>query len=497
MNTTKIHEMHDDYEEKGDNDIIDILVDIHNKISKHGLKSKYANKLCRIAQKTHKSPLIQQLLTDCFSCSRMFIYTDMLLKNKNEYRYPLSEAIARTFYTTQNGFTLTKFQHEIINQFKKCKKLAVSAPTSFGKSAIVPEIIQSSDYDNIAIVVPTISLLTEYISRFNSLDLNEKYNIVYTSSQQIGRYNIFIVTPERMDIILDKNDSLLIDFFVMDEIYKIENDSRSNVFTNCLYRLARMNADMYLIGPYFDSFSANFLNKYDVKFISYSQEIVAKNEFDLSDISPTDTININDTELSWTQNMHNNLSKVVSALDGPNLIYVGKIPTAESVAEKISNKVQACNEDCSELIAFISDTISPEWSLCKSLNKGVAFHYACMPKYIQREIVDNFNAGNINTIVCTPTLIEGVNTAAKNVFILDNFKGQDKLSGFDIKNIKGRSGRLGQHFVGNVFKLTQLPPEETLQKVDFILFDKENLSDEENILMSKSDMSSTQKKTTR
>lgn len=65
-----------------------------------------------------------------------------------------------------------------------------------------------------------------------------------------------------MDMLLDERPDLKIDFFVMDEIYKIQDDEdRKSVFSNCLYRLSKMKTDFYLIGPYFDDFSPNFREK--------------------------------------------------------------------------------------------------------------------------------------------------------------------------------------------------------------------------------------------
>lgn len=65
--------------------------------------------------------------------------------------------------------------------------------------------------------------------------------------------------------------------------------------------------------------------------------------------------------------------------------------------------------------------------------EGVAFHHSGIPKYIQTEIVELFNSGVINTIVCTPTLTEGVNTTAKNVVFYDTTKADIDLTGFEVK----------------------------------------------------------------
>jgi hypothetical protein len=61
-------------------------------------------------------------------------------------------------------------------------------------------------------------------------------------------------------------------------------------------------------------------------------------------------------------------------------------------------------------------------------------------------------------LICTSTLIEGVNTSAKNVFIFDKQISNTNYDYFDFRNIAGRSGRMGRHLVGRIF-LFHEPPE--------------------------------------
>ncbi len=56
-----------------------------------------------------------------------------------------------------------------------------------------------------------------------------------------------------------------------------------------------------------------------------------------------------------------------------------------------------------------------------------------------------FNTGELPVLICTSTLIEGVNTAAKSVLIFDKKIDRRDYDFFTFSNIKGRAGRLGQH----------------------------------------------------
>ena len=68
-------------------------------------------------------------------------------------------------------------------------------------------------------------------------------------------------------------------------------------------------------------------------------------------------------------------------------------------------------------------------------------------------------------LLCTSTLIEGVNTAAKNVVVYDSKLNRKPLDIFTFNNIKGRSGRMFRHFIGHVY-VFEAPPQEELPFVD-------------------------------
>ena len=74
-----------------------------------------------------------------------------------------------------------------------------------------------------------------------------------------------------------------------------------------------------------------------------------------------------------------------------------------------------------------------------------------------------FNEGLVPVLVCTSTLIEGVNTAAKNVVIFEKKIDNQLIDFFTFSNIRGRAGRMLRHYVGKVYTYMPQPVEhETL-----------------------------------
>jgi len=80
-----------------------------------------------------------------------------------------------------------------------------------------------------------------------------------------------------------------------------------------------------------------------------------------------------------------------------------------------------------------------------------------------------FNKGTLPILICTSTLIEGVNTAAKSVLIYDKQIARKDYDFFTFSNIRGRAGRLGEHHVGSVY-LFHAPPSEQSVEVEPPLF---------------------------
>lgn len=112
---------------------------------------------------------------------------------------------------------------------------------------------------------------------------------------------------------------------------------------------------------------------------------------------------------------------------------------------------QIASPDIDELIQLVKKTVHREYVLAKVLKKGIAFHYGNMPLLIREEIEKLFSKGKIKYLVCTATLLEGVNLPAKSIFIRRPTRGKSNpLNQNDFWNLAGRAGRWGKEFSGNI-----------------------------------------------
>lgn len=127
-------------------------------------------------------------------------------------------------------------QAEVYYKLINGQSIVLSAPTSFGKSLIIDALISSNNFDNIVIVVPTIALIDETRRRLSKF--NNNYRIITHSLQKTGERNIYVLTQER---VLEENFIGKVDFFIIDEFYKLspwaDSGNRCALLNEAFYRL--------------------------------------------------------------------------------------------------------------------------------------------------------------------------------------------------------------------------------------------------------------------
>ena len=429
-----------------------------------------------------------------------------------------NQAIQRLYQSNcDNKITLDKTQKEVVDLFQSLapRRLLVSAPTSYGKTFLMREIIflNRNRYKNILLVFPTVALLLENagVMAWFVKTYNLDYHVIKTvdDSCAYDGNKIFVFTPERALQLLASFPDMNIDFFFFDEVYKIDEDycndeldektddevikeklkqkdtflseDRGKTFRIALYLLSKTVDEYYLAGPnlsqdHFGTGIKRYLenNHITVKEIvfeptlritvnAYTTKIEEKLPLSLSQPESKGLVRVSSA-------INDKIKDVVSYIDsqdyGQTLLYCTTPAKAIEYSNKLSNALGETNaferfpDDFKRFINHIRkeydiDHSTDEWSLIKVLKNGFGMHHGKLPKYIQREILEQFNKRTFNTLFCTSTIVEGVNTDAKNMIILNSSKGRQKLSPFDIKNIKGRAGRYHHCFVGRVFYMNK------------------------------------------
>lgn len=352
------------------------------------------------------------------------------------------------------------------------QSVVVSAPTSFGKSLLIEEIVASKRYNNIVIIQPTLALLDE--TRKKLLKYKETYKVVVSTSQLPDeiKNNIFLFTGER---VVEYSHFPTIDFFVIDEFYKLSierDDDRAIPLNQAFHKLLKHTNKFYLLGPMIKSIPLSFQQKFELTWFPTDFATVAVDEHNLDYGSSMKAMQRKEFKKK-------SLFELLSSTDEQTLIYCSSPNKATALCLEFINYYrgqinasQLNDTSNDEMVAWISENINSKWSLIEAIKFGAAFHHGALPRHLGSSIVDLFNKRTIKWLFCTSTLIEGVNTSAKNVILYDKDKGNKSIDFFDYKNIAGRSGRMRKHFIGNVYRFEKQPDQMDLF-VDIPLFNQE------------------------
>lgn len=384
---------------------------------------------------------------------------------------------------------LHKEQKKISSYLLSGKNIIASAPTSFGKSLLIEEIVASKKYKNIVIIQPTLALLDE--TRLKLKKYADDYKIIVRTSQPYSedKRNLFLLTAER---VMEYEPLPQIEFLIIDEFYKLSlrrKDDRADTLNNAFLKVVnKFHPRFYFLGPNIDGITEGFAEKYDAIFY--------KSDFSLVDCNVIDKSNLIDWSKSdklIDKEKIEILCKLLSELKNEQtLIYCSSPARARRMAKiylEYLQKMGCERNNRVPLIECINKNISPEWSLAKELQYGVAIHDGSLQKHMGASIIKYFNEGRLNCIFCTSTIIEGVNTSAKNVILFDEKKGGNEIDFFDYSNIKGRSGRMMEHYVGRIFNFCHIPTQKSIViDIPFYEQDPEILTNEILINIKKEDI---------
>lgn len=369
---------------------------------------------------------------------------------------------------------------------KSKKSIVVSAPTSFGKSLLIEEIVARKQFKNIVIIQPTLALLDETRKKLQKYD--DTYNIVVSTTQPaLEENNLFLFTGER---VVEYEKFPKIDFFVIDEFYKLSSDrddERAPILNLALYRLLKMTKNFYMLGPNIKEIPQEFKDKHELIWFETDFATVAVNVHE-----------VNGGNIKHSEEKISILFKLLKKIKQPTLIYCSSPDKAGNLALKFADfiskekKITSSNPNY-EMIEWINENIHEEWGLKKALAVSVGAHHGSLPRHLASSIVDAFNKHNIKYLFCTSTLIEGVNTTAKNVILYDKTKGRKPIDYFDFKNIVGRSGRMKMHFIGSVYQFHPEPKQKDVI-VDIPIITQENASIELLVQVDKMDLKNTSDK---
>lgn len=463
-----------------------------------------------------KNYLILFLSRAGFGPSSIMIDSEYSFPNK---QFSFSENLLNQFAVTiaqvkneikvgNSTFLLSDFQKDIWEAIEKNSLLGISAPTSAGKSFLILlkaiDLIQKKG-GTVVYVVPTLSLLSQVTSDFRKL-LDDFQLADYTlettyNNTSATQNSIYILTQEKAIAAFSQSENPFenLRLLVIDEIQNVEkvadsDDQRSKVLYDLMIELRNSSQIDHIIisGPRIIKidelgekvFGINSEKKetdaspvlnltYSISkkregyyFNVYSDLLEKSLQVKITSkysIRGYGKVQYNDNYLEYLSGFLDSFDK-----DESTLIFSPTSTTCNKMASHISkNMIEKNDKFLNDLAGFISATVHPMFTMVETIQKGVAYHHGKLPFHVRVLIEDGIRKKNIKTIICTTTLLQGVNLPVQNIIIrnpnlfIAKKETSSKLSNYEIANLRGRAGRLLKDFIGRTYILDELSFKES------------------------------------
>lgn len=382
-----------------------------------------------------------------------------------------SDAFAYNAFKVDVGLSeekpLHREQYRLLKALLDNRNIAVSAPTSFGKSFVVDAFIKIKQPQNVMIIVPTIALTDETRRRIYK-KFSQQYNIITTTDAELAEKNIFIFPQERAIHYVDKIDVL--DILIIDEFYKssklFEKERAANLI-KAIIELGHKAKQRYYLAPNISRIEDNPFTK-DMEFMPLDFKTVFLSVHNLYDEILKDNEKKKEVFLELNE-----------GLKGKTLIYAASYANISALTNLLlANSKEKVSKLLDDFSLWLGRNYDPGWALPLLIKRGIGIHNGKLHRSLSQVQVKLFeeNSG-LDRLISTSSIIEGVNTSAENVIVWATSGRGLSFTNFSYKNLIGRAGRMFKHFIGNIYVLAKKPedaetqldipfPEEILGTID-------------------------------
>lgn len=388
-----------------------------------------------------------------------FILSNNLLDEQHLHESIINHEI-RKLYNNSN-YIETVEQHnrskEILEKIK-VEDSAYIAPTSFGKSSIIREVIKQNDFSKIAIIVPTKSLITQTYVDIRNLDLN--YKLVLHDEMYNGEERfIGVLTQERATRLVNNYD-VSFDILFIDEAHNIlKNNSRNHLLSRFIMLNYKKNPNQRLLylsplindsknlkskftsdGQIFESSIKHNLKAYDVFYLDKKGKLSLYNRFSDELYQIDKNIQFNDY--------------IIAKAQEKNFIYNYRPKNVERIAKKLSLSLEVLeNETLNRISLTISNEISEDIDLVELIKKGIIYLHGKQPTILKEYLEYQYKENqNLKFIIANSVILEGINFPIETLFITSTYG----LNVKDLNNLIGRVNRLNYVFQSSLSKLVSL-----------------------------------------
>lgn len=367
--------------------------------------------------------------------------------------------------------------------------ITITAPTSYGKSELISGFCNKNLQCNICVLVPTKALLAQTKQRLLRKKLPEDTRQIITHAEMFhgGDHNfIAILTQERLLRFFIKHPDINFDFIFVDEAHNLLGaDSRALLLAKVAILQKQRNpaARFKYLTPFLVDQKNLQLRYTEIEPADYKVSESLKTErYYLVDYRKGKHIQIYDQYFDklvpcGEDFFRDEVDLILRRSAKKNIIFFNLPKKVEKFMRAfLPSSINVENEKIAKVCESISNFVHTDYLLVEGLRKGILYHHGSVPDTVKLYIERAFTAlPEIRHIICTSTLLEGVNIPAEKMFILENRKGLKNLSKSEFRNLVGRVCRFNEIFNGDPENIRMLEPEIYLVGTNSYLGKQANL----------------------
>lgn len=387
--------------------------------------------------------------------------SDFLIKNKiieaNELEEILINNSIAKKYVSSEGYIETLEQSVSSKSIRESlvDNISYIAPTSYGKSSIIKDIIKDKNFNRIAIIVPTKSLLIQTYNDIKTLGLDYKLLLHDEMFLNNPRF-IAIMTQERATRLILKNNTNFEVIFI-DEAHNLMNrDIRSYILSRLIQINNKKNAEQKLIylSPLIDdpqNIQLKNLGKSTIytRKIRHDLKVVDLYLYDNSqsyiyDKFTGETYDLNKPSTFYKYIIQNSTSK--------NFIYHNRPKLIEQLSIELSGKLPDIpyDKEIEKIIKTLKEEVHNSFYLVSLIRKGIVYLHGKIPNVIKEYLEFKFKTvQSLSYIIANTVILEGINLPIDSLFITSTYG----MRGKELTNLIGRVNRLNYVFANENLNL--------------------------------------------
>lgn len=384
------------------------------------------------------------------------------LNQNNTFAASYAVEVINEKYTTEDyvqTFEQKTAENKIEELDEERTDVSFIAPTSFGKSESIINLIKRNSSKNVIIIEPSRALLAQMASNIHNV-FPEKKVIVHEEMYNDDENFIAVLTQERAIRLITKHNNLNIGIVCIDEAHNLLDGESRSLLLSVLVKVLKDTYEpkCYYYSPVIvDSDSLRFNKRQHIKEVRINFNLKEPEIFVYKKDNAIQQYN-RFLDKHYDLGTGESYEKyIIDSSNKKNFIFVSSPRKIEQFANYFSNRLalQRESEAVNNLISVLKTHVNEKFYLCNLLTRGILYLHAKIPDIIKEYLIYKYETiPEIKYLVANTVILEGMNLPIDTLFILSTYRLDDKR----MINLIGRVNRLNYIFHETDFDCKKLLP---------------------------------------